>query len=150
MLHDARLYLGRRDGAATAQAQHEAGANAKRCLVKAGTLLASLEEGLKAISEEEKGKGGDGGWGGRPAVGEGELRRRRDFLASARVEKEGLEKLSVSLAVKSQGGSSSNGVGAVAATQQDKSALVWPWGCEAQWEGSGSASSGNRQDERIG
>lgn len=127
LLHDARLYLGKRDGASTAQAQHEAGANAKRCLVKAGTLLGSLEEGLKAISEEGRGKGGDNGRGSMPAVGEGELRRRRDLLASARVEKEGLEKLSVSLAVKSQGGGASNGVGAAAATQQDKGTLFGPW-----------------------
>jgi len=126
LLHDARLYLGKRDGATTAQAQHEAGANAKRCLVKAGTLLASLEDGLKAISEDGKGKGGDSGWGSKPAVGEGELRRRRDLLASARVEKEGLEKLSISLAVKSQGGGASNGVGTAAATQQDKSTLFGP------------------------
>lgn len=123
LLHDARLFLGRRDGATTAQAQHEAGAGAKRCLVKAGTLLGSLEEGLKGMAEEGRGRGP----GGKPAaVGEGELRRRRDLLASARVEKEGLEKLSVSLAVKSQGGSASNGVGAAMATQQDKGALFGP------------------------
>jgi regulator of vacuolar morphogenesis len=127
LLHDGRLFLARRDAATTAQAQHEAGANAKRCLVKAGTLLASLEDGLKAMAEETRGKGGDSGWGGKAAgVGEGELRRRRDLLASAKVEKEGLEKLSVSLAVKSQGASSSSGGGAATATQQDKSALFGP------------------------
>lgn len=124
LLHDARLFLGKRDGATTAQAQHEAGANAKRCLVKAGTLLVSLEEGLKGMAEE--GRGAGGAWGGKAAVGEGELRRRRDLLASARVEKDGLEKLSVSLAVKSQGGAESNGAGAPVATQRDKSALFGP------------------------
>jgi regulator of vacuolar morphogenesis len=125
LLHDARLFLGRRDAASTAQAQHEAGANAKRCLVKAGTLLVSLEEGLKAMSEAGKVRDG-GGWGGSAAVGEGELRRRRDLLASARVEREGLEKLSVSLAVKSQGGAASRKTVAAAATQQDKGALFGP------------------------
>lgn len=124
LLHDARLYLGRRDGATTAQAQHEAGANAKRCLVKAGMLLVSLEEGLKAMAEAGKGANG-GEWGSKAAVGEGELRRRRDLLASARVEREGLEKLSVSLAVKSQGAASGSAA-AAAATQQDKGALLGP------------------------
>lgn len=113
-LHDARLFLGRRDGATTAQAQFEAGANAKRCLVKAGGLLGSLEEGLKVMSESEK-RGTEG------RVGAGELRRRRDLLGSARVEREGLEKLAVSLAGKGAKG----GSGAVA-TQQDKSALFGP------------------------
>jgi regulator of vacuolar morphogenesis len=122
LLHDARLHLGRRDGATTAQGQHEAGANAKRCLVKAGTLMASLEEGLKAMSTTEAGKVNDG-WGS--GVGEGELRRRKDLLASARMEKEGLEKLAVSLAVKGQG-TGSGGSGAAAATQQDKNALFGP------------------------
>lgn len=116
-LHDARLFLGRRDGATTAQGQYEAGASAKRCLVKAGSLLGNLEEGLKGMVEGEK-RGGEG------KLGAGELRRRRDLLGSAKVEKEGLEKLAVSLAVKNQGSATSNG-GAVA-TQQDKSNLFGP------------------------
>jgi regulator of vacuolar morphogenesis len=121
LLRDARSYLGRRDAATTAQAQHEAGANAKRFLVKAGTLLGALEEGLKGMLEEGKGKGGKS-----VELGEGELRRRRDLLASARIEKEGLEKLSVSLALKGQEGGTSNGVGTPTPTQQDKSALFGP------------------------
>lgn len=116
-LHDARLFLGRRDGATTAQGQYEAGANAKRCLVKAGGLLDNLEEGMKAMTEGEK-RGGEG------KLGAGELRRRRDLLGSAKVEKEGLEKLAVSLAVKNQG--SGQGNGSPAATQQDKSNLFGP------------------------
>ncbi|KAH6681861.1 hypothetical protein B0J14DRAFT_623645 [Halenospora varia] len=122
-LHDARLFLGKRDGAGTAQGQHEAGANAKRCLVKASGILGNLEEGLKIMSEGEK--RGTAGVGG---LGAGELRRRRDLLGSARVERDGLEKLAVSLAVKSQSSSTnlnSSGGGA-AATQQDKSALFGP------------------------
>jgi regulator of vacuolar morphogenesis len=116
-LHDARLFLGRRDGATTAQGQHEAGANAKRCLVKASGLLGNLEEGLKAMTE--------GGKRGVDSLGAGELRRRRDLLASAKVERDGLEKLAVSLAAKSLGGESSSGGGAVA-TQRDKSTLFGP------------------------
>ncbi len=114
-LHDARLFLGRRDAATSAQAQWEAGANAKRCLVKAGGLLGNLEEGLKIMGEAEKRREGSG-------LGAGELRRRGDLLGSARVEREGLEKLAVSLAVKAQSKSTTvNGNGA--ATQQDKNAL---------------------------
>ncbi len=121
-LHDARLFLGRRDGATTAQAQYEAGANAKRCLVKAGGLLANLEEGLKIMAEGEK-RGSD-----RATVGAGELRRRRDLLGSAKVEREGLEKLAVSLAAKDRGGSGTGAgpAGSAAATAQDKNALFGP------------------------
>ncbi|KAB8296893.1 hypothetical protein EYC80_002302 [Monilinia laxa] len=118
-LHDARLFLGRRDSANTAAGQYEAGANAKRCLVKAGGLLKDLEEGLKIMGEGEKNGRGEG------RVGAGELRRRRDLLGSAKVEKEGLEKLAVTLAVKNQA-TSSSGNGNAAATQADKSALFGP------------------------
>jgi regulator of vacuolar morphogenesis len=115
-LQDARMFLGRRDGATTAHAQYEAGANAKRCLVKAGGLLGNLEEGLKIMGEGEK-RGLEG------KIGQGELRRRKDLLGSAKVERDGLEKLAVNLAAKSQ--KASNGSGA-AATQQDKNALFGP------------------------
>jgi regulator of vacuolar morphogenesis len=108
-LHDARLWLGKRDAAGSAQAQHEAGANAKRCLVKAGGLISVLEEGL-------------GGLG----LGEGELRRRRDLVNSAKVEKEGLEKLALSLAVKSNaaaGGGNGSGNGSAAASSSERGEL---------------------------
>ncbi|RDW60026.1 hypothetical protein BP5796_11632 [Coleophoma crateriformis] len=117
LLHDGRLFLGRRDGATTTQAQHEAGTKAKTALVKAGGLLGNLEEGLKILAEEERRNRGSG------RIGEGELRRRRDLLSSARVEKEGLEKLSVSLAVKNQG---TGATSAPAATAQDRSVLFGP------------------------
>jgi regulator of vacuolar morphogenesis len=112
------LFLGRRDAATTAQGQYEAGANAKRCLVKAAGLIGNLEEGLKILSEGEK-----RGEGGR--VGAGELRRRRDLLGSAKVEREGLEKLAVNLAVKNQN-VKGEGNGGAAATAQDKNALFGP------------------------
>ncbi|POS83668.1 hypothetical protein EPUL_004590 [Erysiphe pulchra] len=94
-LHDARLFLGKRDSATTTQAQHVAGANAKKCLIKAGSLISNLEEGLKIMSETERKNG-------KLDVGAGELRRRKDLLGSAKVEREGLEKLALSLAIKSQ------------------------------------------------
>jgi regulator of vacuolar morphogenesis len=118
MLHDARMQLGKRDAATTSQGQHEASAGAKRSLVKAGTLMQSLEEGLKAMSGEPR---SGSGWGGSSGLGEGELRRRRDLLASARADKESLDKIQVSLGAKGPGGNS----GAVA-TRQDKEALFGP------------------------
>lgn len=109
------MFLGRRDGATTAHAQYDAGANAKRSLVKAGGLLGNLEEGLKIMEESEK-RGHEG------KIGQGELRRRKDLLGSARVERDGLEKLAVSLAAKSQSAASGN----AAASKQDKNALFGP------------------------
>ena len=84
-LHDARVALGRRDSAMENGARVEAGSQAKRALIKAGNLLASLTDGLRILKD-----------GGR--LGEGELRRRRDLIASARQERDGLDKLIASLA----------------------------------------------------
>ena len=54
-------------------------------------------------------------------MGEGELRRRRDLVAAARVERDGLDKLSSSLAVSNTGGGGRNhGV----ASASDKAALI--------------------------
>lgn len=118
-LHEARLFLGRRDGATTPQAQYEAGASAKKCLVKAGGLLGNLEEGLKIVTE--------GGRRGEEKLGAGEVRRRRDLLGSARVEKDGLEKLAVNLAAKTRSGVDDAGNGrAGPKIQQDKNALFGP------------------------
>lgn len=113
-LHEARLFLGKRDGASTTAAQHEAGAGAKRCLVKATSLLGNLEAGLKVLGDTGRG-------GGEAKLGAGELRRRRDLLGSAKVERDGLEKLAVSLA-----GKSANNDAGTAAVQQDKAALFGP------------------------
>ncbi|KAK3391821.1 hypothetical protein B0T20DRAFT_488798 [Sordaria brevicollis] len=84
-LHEARVALGRRDGATENMTKLEAGAAAKRALVRAGSLLSALQEGLGVLKSSGR-------------VGEGELRRRRDLLAAARVERDGLDKLSSSLA----------------------------------------------------
>ena len=85
-LHDARLALTKRDQAATAQAQHEASTTAKKCLVRAGTMIAGLDAGLKEMGSRN--------------FGEGESRRRRDLVASARKERETLESLQSTMAAK--------------------------------------------------
>ncbi|KAK3322621.1 hypothetical protein B0H66DRAFT_515225 [Apodospora peruviana] len=90
-LHEARVALGRRDAATDNSVKIESGSAAKRALIKAGALLVALGDGLQVLKD-----------GGR--VGEGELRRRRDLLAAARVERDGLDKLSSSL----QGGNQYN------------------------------------------
>lgn len=86
-LHEARQALARRDGAVdsgNSAAAVEAGASAKRTLVKAGTLIATLADGLRRMQEAGR-------------LGEGEMRRRRDLVSQARMEREGLDKLSNSM-----------------------------------------------------
>ena len=92
-LHDARLHLTRRDQASTTHAQHEASAQAKKFLVRAGTMIQTLDTGLETLSSASS-------WGS-PRLGEGELRRRRDLLSSAKREKEGLENLLSAMVAKS-------------------------------------------------
>ncbi|KAL2055135.1 hypothetical protein ABVK25_004473 [Lepraria finkii] len=57
-LHDARLSLTRRDQASTAQAQHEASVQAKKCLVRAGTMMSSLATGLQNLGSSSSIRGG--------------------------------------------------------------------------------------------
>jgi regulator of vacuolar morphogenesis len=80
-LQEARTHLARREQATSTMQQHEAGAGAKKCLVKANTLVLRLEDGLRGLQE---GKAGD-------RLGDGEVRRRRDLLSRARKEREGLD-----------------------------------------------------------
>ncbi|KAL6713466.1 hypothetical protein ACLMJK_008931 [Lecanora helva] len=108
-LHDARLALTRRDQASTAQGQHEASAQAKRILVRAGTLIGTLDTGLQSLSS--------GSARGGKALGEGELRRRCDLVTSARREREGLESLLSAMAAKSV-------VDAAVASAGEKASLV--------------------------
>ena len=89
-LHDARLHLTTRDQASTPQKQHEAGAAAKSALVKAGSMINALEEGLTHIQKSSQ------------KLGEGELRRRKDLIASARRDKDGLESLLSAMTQKSK------------------------------------------------
>ncbi|KAI4126000.1 MAG: hypothetical protein LQ338_003982 [Usnochroma carphineum] len=96
-LHAARLELTKRDQASTAQAQHECSAQAKKCLVQAGTTISSLEQGLKTLGTDSSSS-----WGSeKNKLGEGEMRRRRDLVASAKKEKEGLENLLNAMVAKS-------------------------------------------------
>lgn len=94
-LHEARLHLTSRDQAFSPQKQHEASAAAKSCLIKVGSGINALEEGLKNLQQDS------GGWDTQK-LGEGELRRRKDLIASARKEKEGLENLMNAMATKSK------------------------------------------------
>lgn len=109
-IHDARQNLMRRDQASTAQAQHEASVQAKKCLVRAGTMIQALDTGLQNLSSSTSARGGT-------SLGEGELRRRRDLLSSAKREKEGLENLLSAMAAKSA-------IDATVANAGDKSALL--------------------------
>ncbi|KAK7990323.1 v-SNARE protein [Apiospora arundinis] len=70
-LQEARRCLARRDGATDNATALEAGAAAKRSLVKAGSYLTSLGDGLRNIAESKR-------------LGDGEIRRRKDLLAAAR------------------------------------------------------------------
>lgn len=79
-LRDARVNLTRRDQASSALEQHEASGDAKRCLVRVGTMITSLEGGLKQLQE-----GDDAG------LGQGELRRRKDLVTAAKKERDALE-----------------------------------------------------------
>ncbi|KAK8171817.1 hypothetical protein BKA80DRAFT_230138 [Phyllosticta citrichinensis] len=101
-LHAARVALTRREQAQSAQAQHEAGAAAKKGLVLAGTLIAALDEGLRKGGGNQHQRGfSDDMFPYGDRLGEGELRRRRDLIASARKEKEGLEGVLSAMVVKS-------------------------------------------------
>lgn len=92
-LHDARLALTRRDQATNAQAQHENGAAAKKGLVKSATMIAALDQGLKSLGSDS--------WSN-DKLGEGELGRRRDLVANARREREGLDNLLNTMIAKSK------------------------------------------------
>lgn len=110
-LHDARQALSRRDGAldtANSTAAAEAGAAAKRSIVKGGTLIATLTDGLRKIQDSNR-------------LGEGEMRRRRDLVSAARMERDGLEKLANSMSTSQPGGA---GGGQGQASSSDKAALL--------------------------
>jgi regulator of vacuolar morphogenesis len=115
-LQDARRWLTAREQATAAAAQHEAATNAKKSLMRASTLISALEEGLGRLS----GSSGDE-WVGEK-LGDGEIRRRRDMISGLRKEKDGLESVLNSMAVKAAlSGSSSTSSAAV--TQEQKAGL---------------------------
>ncbi|KHN97081.1 SNARE complex subunit [Metarhizium album ARSEF 1941] len=98
-LNEARQCLSRRDAASdtgNSKAAAEAGAAAGRVLLKAGTTVTSLSDGLRKIQESNR-------------LGEGELRRRRDLVSNARMERDALEKLSTTLFIASSSGSHPRG-----------------------------------------
>lgn len=112
-LHDARLALSRRDQETTPQKQHESSAQAKSSLVRASSMISTLEEGLKNLS----GRGTQSNNSSTTSLGDGELRRRKDLLINARKEKDGLEDLSHAMATKSK-------LDHAVASIQDKEALM--------------------------
>ncbi len=133
-LHAARTALIRREQPGTAPAaQHEAGAAAKKSLVRAGTLIAALDEGLRRGAEGE----GRSGWDAGERLGEGEIRRRRDMLGAARKEREGLESVLSSFVVKAVG--SAQGASSAAA-EKDKEGL---------FQGSGGRNGGVGVGRRV-
>lgn len=91
LLHDARMQLAKRDQAVSTADQHEASAGAKRCLIKASSVIAALDAGLKTSWNKEDATS---------SLLDGEIRRRKDLLSAARKERDGLESLANSLAAK--------------------------------------------------
>lgn len=102
---EARRCLARRDAALENAVALEAGSAAKKALVKAGGLLSCLRDGLSAIEASRR-------------LGDGEIRRRKDLLAAARVDREDLEKLSSTISATAK----LAGRGAPSAA--DKAALI--------------------------
>ncbi|RMJ23084.1 hypothetical protein PHISP_06035, partial [Aspergillus sp. HF37] len=121
-LHDARLHLTRRDQETTPQRQHESSAMAKSSLVRAGSGMAVLENGLKEMGASG-GRGNGNGNGearstaGKSGLGEGELRRRKDLVANAKKEKDGMEDLLNAMSAKRR-------IDSAVASIHDKEALV--------------------------
>lgn len=120
-LREAKQHLNRRDQATTAQSQHEATADARRCLVKAGTIMTALEKGLQIMSEPSEAKRASKDAQMRPAkLGEGEVRRRRDLLSAAKKERDALDNTLATFVSKNI---SANGSDAAEATAGDLAAL---------------------------
>ncbi|KAI1816002.1 Phox homologous domain-containing protein [Poronia punctata] len=86
---EARRCLARRDAATENSVALEAGSAAKKALVKGSGLLNHLRDGLKAMEEAKR-------------LGEGEIRRRKDLLAAARVDRDGLDKLSSTISTSAK------------------------------------------------
>ncbi|KAL4980358.1 hypothetical protein BDW66DRAFT_125043 [Aspergillus desertorum] len=117
-LHDARLHLTRRDQETTPQRQHESSARAKSSLVRAGSLITALEDGLKQMVDAGSSNYiSNGRYTSSISLGEGEIRRRKDLLINARKERDGLEDLLNAMAAKSR---LDNAVASI----KDKEALI--------------------------
>lgn len=133
-LHDARLQLSRRDQETTPQKQHESSAQAKKSLVRAGTIITALDDGLKNLGPGDKSVCSQS----TSAMGDGEIRRRKDLLINARKEKERLEDLLQAMATKSR-------LDHAVASIQDKEALFNTGNATGD-----GASSGRRTPARTG
>jgi regulator of vacuolar morphogenesis len=133
-LHDARLQLSRRDQETTPQKQHESSAQAKSRLVRAGTMITTLDDGLKNLGRSDKSSGSQATY----TLGGGEIRRRKDLLINARKEKDGLEDLLHAMATKSR-------LDHAVASIQDKEALMNTGNATGD-----GASSGRRTPARAG
>lgn len=133
-LHDARLQLSRRDQETTPQKQHESSAQAKKSLVRAGTIITTLDDGLKNMGRGDKSSESTSS----SSIGSGETRRRKDLLINARKEKDGLEDLLHAMATKSR-------LDHAVASIQDKEALM----SVGNTTGDG-ASGGRRTPARTG
>ncbi|KAI0400826.1 Phox homologous domain-containing protein [Xylaria palmicola] len=123
---DARRCLARRDAATENAAALEAGSAAKKALVRAGGLLTCLREGLQAMEEARR-------------LGDGEIRRRKDLLAAARVDREDLEKLSATISATAK---AALGGRAGAPSAADKAALVGQGGALSRARGGGGGGGG--------
>ncbi|KAI0103777.1 Phox homologous domain-containing protein [Nemania sp. FL0031] len=102
---EARRCLARRDAATENSVALEAGSAAKKALVKAAGLLSVLRDGLKSMESARR-------------LGDGEIRRRKDLLAAARVDREDLEKLSSTISATAKA------LGKGAPSAVDKAALI--------------------------
>ncbi|KAG8631105.1 hypothetical protein KVT40_000245 [Elsinoe batatas] len=136
-VHEARLALRQREQASTTTEQHSAAADVKAALVKAATGIARCESALKTLSDGES-------WGG--GLGDGEVRRRRDLLVSARKEVEGLETQLRGLAVKGLGPGGEMG-GAVASGADKKG--LWEGTAVAGGAGGAGAGKGGIKTGRV-
>lgn len=135
-LQDARRWLTAREQASASTAQHEAAAKAKQSLVRAGTLISALEEGLSRLSGASTDE-----WSGEK-LGDGEVRRRRDMISGLRKEKDGLESVLNSMAVKaaisgSGNASTPSSSSAAAVTNEQKAGLFKNAGSSSRNTGRG-------------
>ncbi|KAF2125635.1 hypothetical protein P153DRAFT_369665 [Dothidotthia symphoricarpi CBS 119687] len=117
-LQDARRWLTAREQATVATAQHEAAANAKKSLLRAGTLIAALEDALRSSTTGAA----SGEWQGEK-LGEGEIRRRRDMISTLKKERDGLDSVLNTMAVKAAYASASASTASAAVTDQQKAGL---------------------------
>ena len=117
------MFLSKRDQAVATADQHEASAAAKRGLVKASAIISALDAGLDPRNVEKQ-------------LLAGEVRRRKDLVAAARQDRDGLEALASALSVKRHA--------AAASSSGDKMALFAGAGTGRGGGGGGGGGGGRR------